>query len=58
MDSSFSYGAATHRHTGTAKPIISLEQVDLVSGAHPVVGCEQAIDAGDDDSDVLWGSCH
>jgi len=46
------------RHTGAANPITTLEQGDLVSSTHQVVGRDQAVDTGPDDGDVLWGFCH
>ena len=42
----------------TADPSLTFEQSDLVSSPHQVVGRNQAIDTGPDDSDVLWGLRH
>ena len=45
------------RLTGATIPIAALEQSNLVSRALHVIGRDQAVNCGADDSDVLQGFC-
>ncbi len=49
---------AQRRLTGAANPIAVLEQSNLVSGELHLIGRDQAVNCGADDSDVLKEFCH